>query len=157
MPRYEDGDAEHLQWADLRHILLSLPARDDAQIRTVVSKPKGTAARTSKLSGPANARVSFDNKFAADTCGGFIAGAAGVESAKKQKVSPAGPASAKKQRVLPAPADSARRQKVSPAGVDSAKKQTISPAGTDATNKQELSPTNTLLSPKGAFTRTLSL
>lgn len=31
MCRYEDGDAEHLQWAELKEILLSLPAKTEAE------------------------------------------------------------------------------------------------------------------------------
>lgn len=173
--RYEDGDAEHLQWAELKQILLSLPARDDAQALTtpaVVPKSKRTATKTGKLSASADARFNFDNRFGADTCGGFFAGTAGADSAKKQKVSPAGGASAKKQKVsppgadsakkqkvLPASANAARKKKVSPAGPDSTKKQKAVPAGTDSTQKPEVSPADTTheISPEGAFTYTLLL
>lgn len=31
MYRYEDGDAEHLQWPELKEILLALPANEDAE------------------------------------------------------------------------------------------------------------------------------
>ena len=62
--RYEDGDAEHLQWAELKQILLSLPARDDAEPLTtpaVVAKAKRTAAKTGKLLNPAAATVALYN------------------------------------------------------------------------------------------------
>lgn len=52
MHRYEDGDAEHLQWVELKQILLSLPARDDDEASpppAVVSKSKRTAAKNGKL------------------------------------------------------------------------------------------------------------
>lgn len=157
--RYEDGDAEHLQWAELKQILLSLPARDDAQALTtpaVVPKPKRTAAKTGKPSDPADATVDFDS-FGADTCGGFVAGAAGADAAKKQKVVPAGGASAKKQKVSPLGADSAKKQKVLPAGADTARKQKVSPVG--STKKQKVSAADTphKISPAGTFTYTLSL
>ena len=46
MYRYEDGDAEHLQWQELKEILLALPANADDEDST-------TPAMTTK----ANKRV----------------------------------------------------------------------------------------------------
>ena len=46
--RYEDGDGEHLQWTDLKEILLNLPAKDDAEAvatPAVVAKPKRAAGK----------------------------------------------------------------------------------------------------------------
>lgn len=129
--RYEDGDAEHLQWADLKQILLSLPARDDTEAHIsppVVSKAKRTAAKTGKPSDPACGKSALTASTAAsDTGCDYAAGAAGADTAKKQKVSPEGADTAKKQKVPPANADSAKKQKVSPADVKSASKQQVSP------------------------------
>lgn len=47
--RYEDGDAEHLQWTELKEILLALPAQEgDADVATpaVTTKPNKRVAAT---------------------------------------------------------------------------------------------------------------
>ena len=143
--RYEDGDAEHLQWAELKHILLSLPARDDVS-PPVVSKPNYTAAKTGKPSDPACGKSALTaSTGAGDICCDFTTGAAVADTAKKQKISPAGADSAKKQKVSPANADSTRKQKVSPAGADPASKQQLSPA--DAPHE---------VSPEGILTHTVT-
>ena len=52
--RYEDGDGEHMKWPDLKEVLLSLPAKEDAEAIVTpagVAKPKHAAVKAGESQG----------------------------------------------------------------------------------------------------------
>lgn len=93
--RYEDGDNEHIQWAELKELLISLPGKDEAEgasTPAVVTKPKRNAGKTGEHHvhfqiGSEHMQPLHFGSSAYSPRG--HAGGAGEESAKKQKLSPA--------------------------------------------------------------------